>query len=286
MDLDYLKKYKQLYVIGHKNPDVDSFVSAKLMGEILCANGINAVWAVFSEDKVDEGDQRMIEDCCKEKPLVLDRTGIADSLFFLVDHNDVSQSVQDKNLVVGCVDHHADCMEIANAHFSDYCCTALFIYSEFKDSYEFSHLQKEQIYMAFLSDSNFAKGSRYKEKDEKLGATLGFSKDYEGMFLKYFIPTDLSKDLDRVFATNNIKSYKFPKGEFKGGIIEDMGTEKLPEYKRFVEEYNGNFFGLWIDYKGVKSYVYFKNKGKMASFEYDFIASRATTVVTDILKTL
>ena len=284
VNFDILKNTDTVYITGHRNPDADSLVSAKIMRDILRHNGIDAEWVFFAGDNVDPSSKMLLEDVLQERPTVICEDDIQDKKFLLVDHNDVMQSVLNVDSVLAAIDHHSESGQIKNLYISDYCCTALYIYMLFCGSYDFSDAQKQQIFRAFLSDSVFGKSSRYKPKDAEAVRFMGFDNDYEEYFKRYFVPTDLS-DWRTAFAQNGIKSYKYTWAELKSGYIEAMDTALLAEYEKFVQNYDGNFLGIWIDYSVPKSYVYFKYNGQMHRYTYDCIASRAATVMPYIVKT-
>ena len=285
MDLKLFENYDTVYITGHKNPDADSLVSAKIMCDILTASGINAVWVFFDGDEIGKGDDRLLNDVMAEKPQILHRSDIGDKKFLLVDHNDVSQSVGSVKNVIAAIDHHVPSGQIQHTFMSDYCCTALYIYMMFKDRYNFSEEQKTQIFRAVLSDSVFGKSSRYKQSDTEALKVMGFDPDFEYYFKKYFLPTKL-ENIPEIFATNGLKTYDFGTNKLKSTYIYATDTEHLSDYRSFVENYDGSFVGIWIDYSVPKTYVYFKHKGVMQTFEYDCIASRAATIMPQIVKLL
>lgn len=285
MDLNILKNYGTVYITGHRNPDADSLVSAKIMQDILTDSGIAAQWVIWQNDKVDPVSEALLSDVMEIQPIVLADSDIQDKRFLLVDHNDVLQSVYDKNIVLAAIDHHSPSGQIEHLFFSDHCCTALYIYMMFRDRYSFSDRQREQIFRAFLGDSVFGRSSRYKaDKDGSAVRLLGYSNDYEEYFEKYFVPTDLA-DYKKAFAENGVKSYKYSWAEMKSGYIEAMDTKLMAEYKAFVQNYDGNFLGIWLDYSVPKTYAFFKYDGTMYEYKYGCVASRAALIMPYIIET-
>ncbi|MBQ7283324.1 MAG: DHH family phosphoesterase [Oscillospiraceae bacterium] len=284
MNFDIFKGTDTVYITGHRNPDADSLVSAKIMQDILRANGINAQWVIWQGDKVDPSSAMLLEDVMDQKPLVLDDEETAGKKFLLVDHNDVLQSVKNAECVLAAIDHHSSSGQIENLYFSDHCCTALYIYMMLRESYDFSDIQREQIFRAFLSDSVFGRSSRYKaDKDGGAVRILGYSNDYDEYFKKYFVPTDLT-DYKKAFSENGVKSYKYSWAAMESGYIEAMDTALLTEYKDFVQNYNGNFLGIWLDYSVPKTYAFFKFGDNLYEYTYDCVASRAALIMPYIIK--
>lgn len=282
MDLNLFKNIDTVYVTGHRNPDADSLVSSKIMCDILNAKGINAVWTFFDGDNAGKGE-KLIQDVLEITPFIMPRSEIGDKKFLLVDHNDVSQSVGCVENVIAAIDHHVDSGQIKNLFLSDYCCTALYIYMMFRDSYEFSDEQRNQIFRAVLSDSVFGKSSRYKPTDADAVKILGFDTNYDEYFEKFFVPTDLTKAPD-VFGKNGLKSYSFEKAQFVSTYIEATDTKLLEQYAEFIKNHDGDFLGIWIDYTQPKTFVYFKHRGTVHHLTYDCIASRAATIMPQIVK--
>lgn len=280
--LKKLKKEKKIYVIGHSNIDIDSAVSSKIFSEILNKFGISATYAVLEDNyKFDSYNQNMVDACMKFKPTIVKKEKMKNCTFFLVDHNDYLQSVGPNAKIVGCIDHHPNSCKVSPAIITDTCATALYIYKKFKKYYDFSNEQKFQIYMAFLNDSTFGKSSRYKESDEIIAKELGFKYDYNEMFKKYFIPTNLEQRIEDVLK-NGLKSYKFGSVYFESGYVESFDTYKLKEYENAIKK-RENYLGIWIDYTKNKTYVIFNYSNEIKKWQYDFIASRATTILNDVL---
>lgn len=285
INLGKLKQYNEIYVIGHKKPDIDTIVSSKILSEIFKFFGINSEYVVIENQKPDEYNKKMIDDCMRYNPKIIKTNEIPNAFYFLVDHNDLKQSVENKDLVVGCIDHHLSSgLELEdNMFLTDYCCTALYIYEMFKNVYPFSDEQKKQIYMAFLNDSTFGKSSRYTNKDEILARTLGFNDSYAELFKKYFIPTDISKEKELVFNNNGYKSFDFGGLKFESSYIERLDINGIEDYKKFVKSLQKNFLGIWKDYSKSKTYTFLKYDELFKEEVYDFLASRATTILNDTL---
>lgn len=286
METQCIKSLEPIYVIGHAKPDVDSIVSSKLLADIFNDCGIKSYYAILEDDyDLDEYNLHMVNECMDFNPVIIKKKDILAHNYILVDHNNPIQSIGDLANIIGCIDHHQDSGKIKNTNITNYCCTALSIYEQFKNDYSFSTEQKYQIYMAFLSDSIFTKSSRYRPEDGLLIQELGFSADYKEQFEKHFIPTNTEEGIEKVFH-NGHKKYKFGDIEFESSYIETFGTNQLPSYVNLIKKQPGSFFGLWADHEEDKTYVYLKHKRNLAVFNYDFIASRATTVMDDVLEYL
>ena len=255
------------------------------MADILNDSGIKAQWVFFKGDVVDPSSKLLLVNCFDSTPLVITEADLEGKKFLLVDHNDVLQSVEKVDRAIAAIDHHSASGQIEHLWLSDYCCTALYIYMMFRERYNFSDLQKQQIFHAVLGDSVFGRSSRYKpQKDGDGVKALGYTTDYDEYFRKYFIPTDLSNPL-KAFSENGVKSYKYSWAQMKSGYIEAMDTALLGEYKKFVQNYDGNFLGIWLDYSVPKTYAFFKLGDKLHEYVYDCVASRAALIMPYIIET-
>ncbi len=277
-----LKKFEPIYVIGHSNIDIDSAISSKILSEIFNFFNIKSYYAILdTKYRFDKYNKKMLDACSNFEPKIITFNDITKHNYFLVDHNDFLQSVGKGVNVVGCIDHHPNSKKIKNAIITDCCATSLYLYELFKNIYKFTDEQKKQIFMAFLNDSTFGKSSRYKQSDKKLIEELGFSTDYEELFQKYFIPTDLTNGItDAIY--NGHKKYQFGNTYFESGYIETFGTDGLKEYEKTVKNLK-NFLGIWIDYEELITYVFFSYNDTFKKWKYNFVASRATTILNDVL---
>ncbi len=289
MNFESFKTYEPLYIIGHKNPDVDSCISTILLAKIFKSKGIDCYPCLLDHDyEVDIYNKNILDDCCS-----LEMRTIANSdeyNYVLVDHNDPSQSIGFGKRIVWGIDHHKNANILSNVVISERCSCSLFIYEYFKDVYPFDNEEKFMIYMASLADSLFYKGSRFTLEDKALIDELGYDLDANELFKKYFIPTDLSDGLNRIFnntdiENNNIKVYNYRGIKFESAVVKTYNQyESLKnDFIKEVEK-RDNFLGIWIDFDKEMSFAYFNYNGIVKEFIYDCIASRAATVIPDIYK--
>ena len=283
MDVLKYKEYEPIYFIGHSKIDIDSVIGSSLMASIFNYFGVKAYYCVLDKNyEMDLYNKNMVNECIDYNPVIIKENDVPKYNFALVDHNDPTQSIKNKSRVLFCVDHHIDSNIIEEKYISSHCCVSLYIYEMFKDVYPFSEKEKYQIYMAFLKDSTFTKSSRYREEDGKVISTFGFSSNYEELFYKYFVPTDLSSGIDLM---SSLKTYNFDGVSFRCGGIKALDTKLLLEYEKLIKN-EENYLGIWWDYKNNKTYCYFMYDGVKKDFFYDYIASRATTIIGDVLKYL
>lgn len=282
MNIEELKIHPLILVTGHNKPDPDSMISSKLMADILKDKGINAKYAILECNLMNLEIDKIVEECLDYKPFVVKNEDINKYKYFLVDHNDITQSVNDSNLVIGGIDHHPDSKSAQNIVFMNACSTAEAIYILFKDQYDFSDEQKKQIYHATLDDSSYGNNARYKDSDRKVIEELGFNSDFSEAFLKYFIPTDLS-NLEYAFNNSNYKNYNFNEVQFESTNIETFNIDKKEEFKMFIKNNPKNMLGMWIDYSNSTTYTFFKYNNLYHENIYSIVAPRSSTVLHDTL---
>ena len=158
-------KNKEIYVLGHKNPDADSIISSYILSNVLKGLGANAQFAVLSEDyNYCESDIKLITDYVKNKPVIVD--DVSNKLFVLVDHNNL-EGLSKEN-VLGAIDHHIITGEVYDTLEIEYASTCLLIYDLFKDKYEFNDNEKELIALSVLDDTDYLCSSRFTLEDKKV----------------------------------------------------------------------------------------------------------------------
>lgn len=93
-----------MIIIGHKNPDTDAAVSALVFSKFLKKKGIEAQAFLAGEaNKETKFIFSLFEEILPETLLEISQ----DQKVFLVDHNDLSQSLAQEKNVVGVLDHHS-----------------------------------------------------------------------------------------------------------------------------------------------------------------------------------
>lgn len=100
IDVDSLRKYKLIKIVGHKHADFDSIVSGYLLEYVFHELGVNGIF-VLQDEKEDP--------FFKEKFVGKLRINKAkkDDVLFLVDHTDYYEQK-----VVGCFDHHPTIVDV------------------------------------------------------------------------------------------------------------------------------------------------------------------------------
>ncbi len=260
--IEDLKNYDELYIIGHDKIDTDSYFSSYLLYKVLGNFIVNVHFCMLDDYTILEEDRKLIEDYTIEEPLILKRRSLKNKTFILVDHNDPSQSLgnKDYNIVLS-IDHHIETNRVKNTYSIEYTSTGLFIYDLFKDIYTFSDELKDIIAITVMADSCYLTTSRFKSSDEVLYKELNSPLDVNAMRKKYFKTIDFNLDMD-YNITNSHKVYHVEDKEINRVIIkcynEDM--KYIDSYiKRACEIYRNNLFIL-NNFDELTTNVYFNGE--------------------------
>lgn len=246
-------KGKDVYIIGHNNPDADSIISSYILANILKSMDINAHFSVLGNNyEYTFHDKKLLEENFSYLPIVVDRE---DACFILVDHNDL-QGLKKEN-VIGAFDHHVIRNEIDNILEIEYASTGLLIYDMFKDRYNFSDEEKYLIGLTVLSDSDYLTSSRFTELDKKLFYELNLDVDVKQMQKKYFITTDFGLGIDKNFEINK-KEYIRNNKKITRIQITSYDDILLNAYIDKARE--KDYLLIWLNYENNTTTIYYDNK--------------------------
>ena len=249
-------KGKEVFVLGHKNPDADSIISSYILSRILKRLGANAHFAVLSEQyEYCKSDIKLINDYVKEIPVIVD--DVSDKIFVLVDHNNL-EGLNSKN-VVGAIDHHIITGEVYDTLEIEYASTGLLIYDLFRDKYEFNADEKELIGLSVLADTDYLCSSRFTLEDKKLFLELDFKLDIEKLQKNYFLINDMSLSIEDNLMVN-YKEYIKDIGRVRRSLIYTYTEEYENNFNKYVEYLNNsddNWLLIWCDFEGKNTYAWF-----------------------------
>ena len=277
-----LKKYDEIYVLGHNNMDFDSYFSSFILSKILRELGINAKFAVLDYYSIGDTDKNIINDFKTDSPIILKNEEINKKYFILVDHNDTNQSLgQGSYNVLFAIDHHIDSKSIKKCYSVEYTSTLLFIYDIFKHIYKFNEEEKRIIALSVMTDSEYLVTSRFKENDKKLYDELNVSINPEKMRLKYFKTTDFHLRVDENIKNNykfyNINNVNINRVNLKGYY---KNRKYINDYLIELDKNYNNPLLIWNEYDTMKTLVYYNG---CLTREYDFILTSSVLIIKDIL---
>ncbi len=247
---------KEVYVLGHNNPDADSIISSYLLSKILCWLGANAHFAVLRENyEYSKNDKRLIDTFIKEEPVIVD--DCKDKLFVLVDHNNLGGLSKDN--VLGAIDHHIITGEVYDTLEIEYASTALLIYDLFKDIYDFSLEDKGLIGLSVLADTDYLNSSRFTKEDKKLFDSLGINLDVEKLQREYFNTCDFNLSIEDNLL-NNYKEYTLPTGKVRRSLIysyTDGYIDNFYKYVEYLKDSLDTWLLIWCDFESHTTYIWY-----------------------------
>ena len=249
-------KGKEVFVIGHKNPDADSIISSYILSNVLNRLGANARFAILS-DSYDycKSDIKLINDYVKVKPVIIDE--LSDKMFVLVDHNNL-EGLSEEN-VLGAIDHHIITGEVYDTLEIEYSSTCLLIYDLFKDKYDFSKDEKELIALSVLADTDYLCSSRFTCEDKILFDELDFKLDVLELQKKYFLVNDMNLSIEENLKVN-YKEYD-KNTRIRRSLIYTYTEEYKDNFYNYVEflEDKDKWLLIWCDFEEKNTYVYFNH---------------------------
>ena len=290
IDILKLKRFEPIYIIGHKNPDVDTVFSSYLLSNIFNFLGIESYPCTLEDNyKLDLYNKRIITDYLDYNPVVIKKDEINKYNFVLVDHNDPIQSLENSANIILCIDHHQNSNKLNNTIIGTSCANSLFIYKLFKDIYPFNDKEKQLIVVATFTDTLFLKTNRYKKEDEDLVKELGINLNNNEMLKKYFIPTDINLGINN-YIKNSDRDFSYEGVTFSSSVIQLLECNKqiILDYKNAVLNKEDNHLGILRDLGEGKTYAFFKIDDYYQEISYDYVASRTTVLpeVYNYIKTL
>ncbi len=246
-------KDKEVYILGHNNPDADSIVSSYVLTNILKSMGIKAHFCILDKNyDYTFHDKKLLEEKFPYEPEIVNSK---DKYFILVDHNDLQGL--NKEQVLGAFDHHVIKYEIDNIVEIEYSSTSLLIYDLFKDKYNFSEEEKYLIALATLSDSDYLTSSRFTEEDRRLFNELDLKEDVKELQRKYFITTDFSLGVDKNFEINK-KEYLRNNKKITRIQITSYDDIYLDEYINKAKELD--YLLIWVNYEDNTTTIYYEDR--------------------------
>ncbi len=264
---------KKIYVIGHSNPDIDSYYSSFLLTRILKSFGIDCVCAVrdtsFADPKWIQdypiADYEVVEDYNSKN-------------FILVDHNSLDGILKEN--VLAAFDHHRITGEVSNLYEAEYSSCGLLLYDFFKNYYSFTEEDKTMIAFTVLSDTEFLTSSRFGEEDQLLYEELGIPLQLEELKKKYLKTNNFQLDICSNFF-KDFKKYNYDKLVIKRSMIRsyhDDFNKYFPIYQKEMDSYDIDLL-IWCDYEDISTFISYSDE----SFQFPYFTT-STYLVLDYLK--
>ena len=244
---------KEVYILGHNNPDADSIISSYILANILKQINIKASFCILDHNyDYTFHDKKLLDDKFQYQPVILHDT---DRYFILVDHNDLQGLPKDN--VIGAFDHHIIKDEIDNIIEIEYASTSLLLYDLFKEKYSFNEEEKYLIALATLSDTEYLTSSRFTIYDKQIYDELKMNLNVKELQKKYFITTDFTLNIDKNFEMNK-KEYIRNDKKITRILITSYDDKFLEDYINKAKQLN--YLLIWVNYEDNTTTIYFENK--------------------------
>ena len=280
--LNKIKKYKEVYIIGHKNPDADSIFSSIILENILKSFNIDAKAIILDDFIYSENDIDIMNEYLVNKPLIINKDLLKDKNIILVDHNDPSQSTLDTSYnIIGSIDHHME-SNLVYTLSGIYTSTSLFIYDLFKDIYNFNEYEKNLIALATMTDSEYLTTTRFTDNDKKLYDSLDIKLNVENIRNKYFKTTNFNIE-PLINIKNNHKVYNIENININRTMIKAYEKDNIyiDNYLNAIKELENKWFMIWNEYDTKKTYIYYDSK---LIKTYDYIITSSVLILKDLIK--
>ncbi|MBQ9319001.1 MAG: DHH family phosphoesterase [Bacilli bacterium] len=262
---------KEVYILGHNNPDADSIISSYILANILKTMNIKSSFCILDHNyDYTFHDKKLLDDKFQYQPVILHDT---DRYFILVDHNDLQGLPRDN--VIGAFDHHIIKDEIDNIIEIEYASTSLLLYDLFKEKYSFNEEEKYLIALATLSDTEYLTSSRFTIYDKQIYDELKMNLNVKELQKKYFITTDFTLNIDKNFEMNK-KEYIRNDKKITRILITSYDDKFLEDYINKAKQLN--YLLMWVNYEDNTTTIYFNNK----TIRLDYILS-STYLVFQLL---
>lgn len=276
---DIIKKLKgkEVYVIGHKNPDADAIFSSFLLNKIFNKLKIKSNFCILdNEYNYDEADKKLIAKYLETEPIIV--KDVTNKNFILVDHNDPIQSVENA-VVLASFDHHKISKKVYDTIEMEYASTGLLIYDLFKDIYKFTKKEKTLIALTVLTDTSYLTSARFSELDKALYEELNVNLNASKIQKDYFVTTDFTKDI-KTNILSNYKTYELDNTRLNRTIISSLDNINLAFYKEYIKNMKGTWLLIWNNYSNNTTYIYLNVK------DYEYIFNKIITSTNLLIKYL
>ena len=280
--LNKIKKYKEVYIIGHKNPDADSIFSSIILENILKSFNIDAKAIILDDFIYSENDIDIMNEYLVNKPLIINKDLLKEKNIILVDHNDPSQSTLDASYnIIGSIDHHME-SNLVYTLSGIYTSTSLYIYDLFKDIYNFNEYEKNLIALATMTDSEYLTTTRFTDNDKKLYDSLDIKLNVENIRNKYFKTTNFNIE-PLINIKNNHKVYNIENININRTMIKAYEKDNIyiDNYLNAIKELENKWFMIWNEYDTKKTYIYYDSK---LIKTYDYIITSSVLILKDLIK--
>lgn len=262
---------KNKFVVGHKNPDTDSVVSAIMLSWLLNEQGNEYTPGIAGE--INKETEFVLSSFNYQKPEIITEERNEDSEFFLVDHNELTQSIAKPENIIGIIDHHliGGLKTSVPIYFraEPVGSTSTLVYKLIKEnSLVIDEKQAGLLLAGIISDTlNLTSPTTTTEDIDSLYELKEISKiDTEELSKKMFdAKSDFSDKSIEDIITGDMKEYDFNKKKVVIGVAETTSLSYFKENEKELveslkqikekEKYDFLFFAI-VDIINKNAYLY------------------------------
>lgn len=292
---DLIKSKDNIYILGHKNCDVDSFLSGVLLSNYLNFLNINAKF-IIKDKKLDDGTIELLEQLDYEPYEYLSDIDLTNENVILVDHNKPFFNCN----VIGCIDHHS--FEENNYSFSiiekiGSTCSIIHnlieILNDYFKPYYLDNYQLKDVLYSIVIDTNGLRSDKCTTSDlikiDFIKFQLNISTTgLENIIDETTICTDLIKPMEEIIH-NGYKEYYINDIIVKSSYIEIKKDNQniVKECIDYIKTYKPTFWVfIVINYKDLTTTVFYINNDKSIEKKHNKIISRGSNIIPHLEKEL
>lgn len=279
------KNEKNIIILSHDNPDVDSIISGYLLNKYLNNKGFLSEYVIL-----DKSISKEVNGVCNKyniNPYEYIKEINSNSNLYLVDHHESNA----QGNVVGIIDHHPTIISVSAKKYlnKESSSTAMLIYNLDPKIFDKDDILK--VIVANLIDTNCFTSTKTVKKDKSWTIDMcnkyGF--DYNKLLDECSCLTDISNINEA--ALNGEKTYHIDKYIIKSTYIQIKEIEEKivnDIIEILLYESKKQKIDLWIfiihNMNKLESAIYYIKDGKYKIEKNNRIVSRGNTIIPNIEK--
>lgn len=277
-----------IIILGHKNPDVDSIISAIILNKILKKKGYNSKF-IIPDKQINKDTMEILEKYNINPYIFIEELPKEKNKYILVDHNE-----RDVNGEIICViDHHItnkqhDIKEYYNTPSSSSAC---FIAKHTEEMLDKNDL--ELAVLATMIDTVSFHSTKGRKEDNEWCKYIceKYSLDYKKLYNEGLYLTNMN-DIEEV-KFNGLKKYNFNNKKIESSYIQienpnlekdkiEKIIEKLKQH--IIDEDLFAFVFIVHDMTNFKTMYYLIEKDNIQKRYYDRYEQRGNTIMPEVLQ--
>ncbi len=284
----------KIVVIGHKNPDTDSVISAIVLSKVL-GNKEDFFYPAVA-GKLNSETEFILSHFNENAPVIMEK--LTESNVFLVDHNELSQSIEgvDWSNITGVLDHHrlsgVNTEKPLFFRTEPLGSTCTLVYKLIKETGK--KVEKKEaglLLCGVISDTLYLKSGTTTEEDEAAVRELSniSEVDPDEISEKMFeAKSDFSKKSLKEIVIGDMKEFDFSGKKIAIGVCETTSTsyfkDKEEDVLKIIKEttkeggYDAFFFGV-VDILNKNTTLYLGGEEEVCAAKEAFSLSEKESIV-------